>query len=126
MRCKITKKFGISYRKMKNMAENDVLLFISVEIRLSDCVLWIIFSTFANQLPHSMKILTGTQHKELDLYTIENEPIDSIDLMERASRAIAAEIMRRWDKQRTVFVFASAGNNGGDGLAVARLLFHQG
>lgn len=126
MRCKITKKFGISYRKMKNMAENDVLLFISVEIRLSDCVLWIIFSTFANQLPHSMKILTGTQHKELDLYTIENEPIDSIDLMERASRAIAAEIMRRWDKQRTVFVFAGAGNNGGDGLAVARLLFHQG
>lgn len=73
-----------------------------------------------------MKILTGTQHRELDRYTIENEPIDSIELMERASRAIASEIMQRWDKQRTVFVFAGSGHNGGDGLAVARLLFTQG
>lgn len=73
-----------------------------------------------------MKILTGTQHAELDRYTIENEPIDSIDLMERASRAITAEIIRRWDKQRTVFVFAGSGNNGGDGLAIARLLFERG
>ena len=73
-----------------------------------------------------MKILTGTQHRELDLYTIEHEPIDSIDLMERASVAVANEVMRRWDNQRTVFVFAGSGNNGGDGLAVARLMVEHG
>lgn len=84
------------------------------------------FHYFCKSFDTQMKILTGTQHKELDRYTIENEPIDSIELMERASRAITAEIMQRWDKQRTVFVFAGAGNNGGDGLAVARLLFGQG
>lgn len=73
-----------------------------------------------------MKILTGTQHRELDLYTIEHEPIDSIDLMERASVAVANEVMKRWNNQRTVFVFAGSGNNGGDGLAVARLMVEQG
>lgn len=73
-----------------------------------------------------MKILVGTQHAELDRYTIENEPIESIDLMERASKAIAQEIMSRWNKQRVIYVFSGAGNNGGDGLAVARLLFEQG
>lgn len=73
-----------------------------------------------------MKILTGTQHAELDRYTIENEPIESIELMERASQAIALEIMSRWGKQRIVYVFAGAGNNGGDGLAVARLLYKEG
>lgn len=73
-----------------------------------------------------MKILTGTQHAELDRYTIENEHIESIDLMERASEALADEIISRWDNKRTVFVFAGAGNNGGDGLAVARLLVDEG
>lgn len=73
-----------------------------------------------------MKILTGAQHTELDHYTIENKPIKSIDLMEQASMAIATEIMARWDKNRTVYVFAGPGNNGGDGLAVARLLIRQG
>ncbi len=73
-----------------------------------------------------MKILTGTQHRELDLYTMEHEPVESIDLMERAAAAIANEVMKRWDTQRTVFVFAGSGNNGGDGLAVARLLVEQG
>lgn len=73
-----------------------------------------------------MKILTGAQHAELDHYTIENEPIESVDLMERASRAIAEEIANRWDSQRTIYVFSGAGNNGGDGLAVARLLYGKG
>lgn len=73
-----------------------------------------------------MKILTGAQHTELDRYTIENKPIESIDLMENASMAIALEIMARWDNHRTIYVFAGPGNNGGDGLAVARLLLRQG
>ena len=70
-----------------------------------------------------MKILTGGQFRELDLYTIEHEPIASIDLMERASRAIADEILRTFtDEQQRIIVFSGPGGNGGDGLAVARML----
>lgn len=74
-----------------------------------------------------MKILTGGGFRELDLYTIEHEPIASIDLMERASRAVADEVLRRWpDELRRVFVFSGPGGNGGDGLAVARMLAEAG
>ena len=74
-----------------------------------------------------MKILTGGQFRELDRYTIEHEPIASIDLMERASRAVADEILRRWpDASRRIIVFSGPGGNGGDGLAVARMLASAG
>ncbi|MCF0197886.1 MAG: NAD(P)H-hydrate dehydratase [Bacteroidaceae bacterium] len=73
-----------------------------------------------------MKILTGRQFHDLDLYTIEHEPVPSIDLMERAATQIAREIMSRWSKAHPVCVFAGPGNNGGDGLAVARLLGSNG
>lgn len=43
-----------------------------------------------------MKILTGTQIRELDKYTIEHEPIKSIDLMERAAKALTRAITRVW------------------------------
>ncbi|MCM1313424.1 MAG: NAD(P)H-hydrate dehydratase [Roseburia sp.] len=62
----------------------------------------------------------------MDVFTIENEPIDSIDLMERASKALAAKIMERWDSNTPVKVFAGPGNNGGDALAVARMLSLSG
>ena len=73
-----------------------------------------------------MKILTNSQIKEWDRYTIEHEPIASIDLMERAAQAITEAIARRWDKRTTVKVFAGPGNNGGDALAVARMLAEKG
>lgn len=74
-----------------------------------------------------MKILTGGQFRELDIYTIEHEPILSLDLMERASRAIADEVLRRWDNPaQRVMVFSGPGGNGGDGLAVARMLAEAG
>lgn len=60
--------------------------------------------------------------RELDAYTIAEEPIASIELMERAAKAVTAEIRRRWDTSVPVVVFAGPGNNGGDALAVARLL----
>lgn len=43
-----------------------------------------------------IKIFPTIQIKELDAYTIENEPIASIDLMERASQALAKAISERW------------------------------
>ncbi|AGB27661.1 yjeF-like protein, hydroxyethylthiazole kinase-related protein [Prevotella dentalis DSM 3688] len=69
-----------------------------------------------------MKILTAAQIHELDKYTIEHEPIKSIDLMERASKAITHAIMEEWSDRTPVIVFAGPGNNGGDALAVARML----
>ena len=69
-----------------------------------------------------MKILASSQLKELDKYTIEHEPIASIDLMERAAHALTDAIVRRWDSSYEVVVFAGPGNNGGDALAVARML----
>ncbi len=73
-----------------------------------------------------MKIFTSTQIKELDKYTIENEPIKSIDLMERASKAFTQAIIERWSQQQMrIVVFAGPGNNGGDALAVARMLLDR-
>ncbi len=73
-----------------------------------------------------MKILTNIQIKEWDKYTIENEPISSIHLMERAARTLTSAIMRRWGKEVPVILFAGPGNNGGDALAIARLLSEEG
>lgn len=73
-----------------------------------------------------MKILTATQFKEVDAFTIENGHIDSIDLMERAACAFTEEILRRWNPTTVVKVFAGPGNNGGDALAIARMLADKG
>lgn len=73
-----------------------------------------------------MKIFTTTQIHELDKYTIEHEPVKSIDLMERAAKALTHAIMEEWTDRTPVVVFAGPGNNGGDALAVARLLSEQG
>lgn len=72
-----------------------------------------------------MKIIPSTHLKELDKYTIANEPIASIDLMERAARELSRAIARHWDTSFRMIVFAGPGNNGGDALAVARLLSRQ-
>ena len=69
-----------------------------------------------------MKIISSQQLKELDKYTIIHEPIASIDLMERAAHALTEAIIQRWDKSFEIIVFAGPGNNGGDALAVARML----
>ena len=73
-----------------------------------------------------MKIFTSLQIRELDKYTIEHEPIASIDLMERAARAITREITADFPATTPVVAFCGPGNNGGDGLAVARMLAEAG
>ncbi|WP_028903342.1 bifunctional ADP-dependent NAD(P)H-hydrate dehydratase/NAD(P)H-hydrate epimerase [Prevotella sp. P6B4] len=72
-----------------------------------------------------MKIFTSAQVHELDKYTIENEPIKSIDLMERAAKAITQAITDSWSVNTPVIIFAGPGNNGGDALAVARMLIDK-
>ena len=69
-----------------------------------------------------MKIFTSAQIHELDRYTIAHEPIKSIDLMERAAQALTQAITDEWSSATRVVVFAGPGNNGGDALAVARML----
>jgi YjeF C-terminal domain protein len=73
-----------------------------------------------------IKIFPTIQLKELDAYTIKNEPVSSIDLMERASRALARAMSERWSAETPFTVFAGPGNNGGDALAVSRLLAERG
>lgn len=73
-----------------------------------------------------MKIFTSAQIHELDRYTIEHEPINSVDLMERAAKAITRAVAEEWTTHTPVVVFAGPGNNGGDALAVARLLTNEG
>ena len=70
-----------------------------------------------------MKVYRVDQIKSLDSYTIETEPIPSLGLMERAARAITEWLSDRFPDTKTKFIiFCGPGNNGGDGLAVARLL----
>ena len=73
-----------------------------------------------------IKIFPTYEVKQLDAYTIENEPIASIDLMERASQTLTTAIAARWTTETPFVVFAGPGNNGGDALAVARLMAHKG
>ena len=69
-----------------------------------------------------MKILNVEQIRSLDTYTIENEPVSSLDLMERASKAFVRWFCDQFVNTRPVAVFCGKGNNGGDGLAIARIL----
>lgn len=73
-----------------------------------------------------MKIFTSAQIRELDKYTIEHEPISSIDLMERAAQKITEQITKRWNTATPMIAFAGPGNNGGDALAVTRMLHALG
>ena len=74
-----------------------------------------------------MKILSVEKIREADAFTIENEPIDSIDLMERAASKVYEWIVKRCKSKEVVIkIFCGMGNNGGDGLALARMLFFTG
>ncbi|MGM0497681.1 MAG: NAD(P)H-hydrate dehydratase [Bacteroidota bacterium] len=73
-----------------------------------------------------MKILKSSQVKDVDSFTIEKEPILSINLMERAAGQCSNWIKVRFDPAYKVNIFIGPGNNGGDGLAVARQLSECG
>lgn len=69
-----------------------------------------------------MKIFTCEQIKKIDLGTIREEPVSSVDLMERAAGQILRWILKNFDRSREISIFTGPGNNGGDGLVLARLL----
>lgn len=69
-----------------------------------------------------MKILPVEMIREADAFTIKHEPVASVDLMERAAYQCYKWIKKKTDRSHRVMVFCGPGNNGGDGLVVARLL----
>jgi NAD(P)H-hydrate epimerase len=72
------------------------------------------------------KVFSVEQTRQADRFTIEHEPVDSLALMERAAVACAGWIKNRPYKPFAFYVFCGTGNNGGDGLAIARLLLNDG
>lgn len=69
-----------------------------------------------------MKILPVEKIREADAYTIVNEPVDSVDLMERAATKCYKWLKKRVADDRPLKIFCGPGNNGGDGLVIARLM----
>jgi ADP-dependent NAD(P)H-hydrate dehydratase / NAD(P)H-hydrate epimerase len=72
-----------------------------------------------------MKILTAEQVRLWDQYTIEHEPISSIDLMERAARKCVDWLLQQYPDALSFSIFCGKGNNGGDGLAIARMILQE-
>lgn len=72
-----------------------------------------------------MRLFTSESIRRIDALTIKNEPVASIDLMERAAMALLGWITGNIERNRRIIVVAGPGNNGGDGLALARMLYHE-
>lgn len=69
-----------------------------------------------------LKILSAEQIRQADAYTINHEPITSVVLMERASTAFVNWFLKHADVSHRIAIVCGTGNNGGDGLVIARLL----
>lgn len=69
-----------------------------------------------------MKIFSTSQIRDIDSLTIAEEKIQSADLMERASSQLFNWISGKFDRSGRFIILAGPGNNGGDGLALARML----
>ncbi|MFT6866061.1 MAG: hydroxyethylthiazole kinase-like uncharacterized protein yjeF [Cyclobacteriaceae bacterium] len=70
-------------------------------------------------------ILNAEQIRQADAYTIANEPISSVDLMERAAVAFVNKFSEIFGSNHRIKVFCGTGNNGGDALAIARMLLEK-
>ena len=72
-----------------------------------------------------MKVFAPSQIKHIDEYTILHEPISSIDLMERAARTCFTAIFKESSSYNDFYILCGPGNNGGDGLAIARMFIQS-
>lgn len=71
-------------------------------------------------------VLTSAQMRQCDRETMESEPISSIALMERASRAVYNQLQKEWEKRSSLLFICGPGNNGGDALCIARMALTDG
>ncbi len=69
-----------------------------------------------------MKIFSTKQIAEIDQYTIKHEPVADVDLMERASLQVVNWLIHHISNEKKLVFFAGPGNNGGDALAIARMM----
>ncbi|HYF70381.1 MAG TPA: NAD(P)H-hydrate dehydratase [Ohtaekwangia sp.] len=69
-----------------------------------------------------IRILDTSQIKALDKFTIEQQEISSIELMERACRAFTLWFTEHFNALHKIGIVCGTGNNGGDGLGIARML----
>lgn len=72
------------------------------------------------------KIIPANDVCRIDRYTIEHEPVTSLDLMERAALKWVEKVLQIFPGSKELAVLAGGGNNGGDGYAIARLLEERG
>lgn len=70
-------------------------------------------------------VATRSEMQKIDSYSIENIGIPGIVLMEKASMSMEEEIIKRFSPETRILIVVEKGNNGGDGLALARLLTHR-
>lgn len=74
-----------------------------------------------------LNLLTSAQVRQADQFTIKNKSLSSAGLMEAAALAFVKEFCKFFhDKNETVTIYCGTGNNGGDGLAIARILHEKG
>lgn len=71
-------------------------------------------------------LLTNEQIRAWDTYTQHHEPITGIELMERAAQAACHWLMAHFSFDHAIAIVVGPGNNGGDGLAMARILLQHG
>ncbi|MDE0399963.1 MAG: NAD(P)H-hydrate dehydratase [Candidatus Poribacteria bacterium] len=73
-----------------------------------------------------MKVVTAAEMRQIDQDTIEGVGIPGIVLMETAGNAIVRAIEQHYQTRHRIGIFVGKGNNGGDGLVIARQLAHAG
>jgi hydroxyethylthiazole kinase-like uncharacterized protein yjeF len=92
--------------------------------------MWLYIPWFFNgqlsPLTQRMKIFTAAQIKACDAFTIQEQNITSLELMERAAGACFEWIRKNYSMDTPVLVICGMGNNGGDGLAITRILLQEG
>lgn len=77
-------------------------------------------------MSQALPIFSADQIKAIDIFTIQTEQIASIDLMERAALKCFQWVIKNYDIKNSFKVYCGLGNNGGDGLVIARQLLVHG
>ena len=73
-----------------------------------------------------MKIFSAQQIKNCDSFTIKNEPIYSLNLMQRVADSCVNWISNKFKEKENFYIFCGNGNNGGGGFALAKIMYHNG